>query len=227
MQRIYLTDISKIEDEVFDRLMKLLPSDRRGRASKIRKESERKLSVAAGVLLSAALSDYVRGSRDEAICFVQLDEVKTEELCAIAETETESGDHGKPYLKKYPELFFNLSHSGSVAFLVWADVPVGCDVQVVRSCSERLVQKACSPSEKQYVLSAEGEERDLRFSRIWCLKESVLKAVGIGIGTRLSEIETVDEQGNLYENADWFEEEWELSEIELLPGYCFGICKRL
>ena len=37
--------------------------------------------------------------------------------------------NGKPYLKDYPELYFNLSHSGTMAMAVFADTEAGCDIE--------------------------------------------------------------------------------------------------
>ncbi|WP_404955533.1 4'-phosphopantetheinyl transferase family protein [Streptomyces sp. 147326] len=69
--------------------------------------------------------------------------------------------------------------------------PVGVDVEGDRDrCSPELVDKVLSPRERETVLATPDPVRTRAFLRCWTRKEAVLKAVGVGITTTLSELET-------------------------------------
>lgn len=95
-------------------------------------------------------------------------------------------EQGKPYLSGR-EYEFNLSHSGRYAACAIADYPVGLDMQILCSCSEKLVRRFFAKREQDIILSA--NDRDAAFTRLWCRKESYLKTLGCGIRTELSSLD--------------------------------------
>ena len=192
MVKIYLGDIATIKDK--DRLLELLPSDRVRRILRLRKEEDRLLSIGAGTLLRVALSEYEKSGFTEGTVRVDFSCIPDSGPEAERMRTTE-GPHGKPELPAYPGFFFNLSHSGIKVMLVCSDAEIGCDVQKAGPCRERVLKRAFAPSEKAYVNGAEGEERDVRFTEVWALKESILKAVGVGICTELNAFSVIDEAG--------------------------------
>ena len=55
---------------------------------------------------------------------------------------------GKPFLAHYPDIHFNLSHSGTVALCAISDQPVGADVEVPRKISPDLICYTMSDEEQ-------------------------------------------------------------------------------
>ena len=53
-----------------------------------------------------------------------------EEGAAQLERMLTKGENGKPYLHGYPEIHFNISHSGAYAVCALAGIPVGIDIQI-------------------------------------------------------------------------------------------------
>lgn len=92
---------------------------------------------------------------------------------------------GKPHLREWPELAFNLSHSEDLAFIVLADSPtaIGIDVETVRAMPDaiELAETVCSREETDAI--AADAEPDRAFLRVWTRKEAVSKALGLGVGS--------------------------------------------
>lgn len=101
--------------------------------------------------------------------------------------------HGPPaVLLPATSLRISISHTVGCAALAVSQEPVGVDVEQRRNLPvERLSRVVLSGSEREHLAAhPEGPERDREFLRCWTRKEAVLKAVGIGIATNLTEVET-------------------------------------
>ncbi|GFS94678.1 l-aminoadipate-semialdehyde dehydrogenase-phosphopantetheinyl transferase [Nephila pilipes] len=97
---------------------------------------------------------------------------------------------GKPYLEKNEKFFFNISHHGEFCVLAAEqNSNVGIDVMKVEHRGKRsvteffsLMQKQFSSHEWNFIMQPGPEKEQLkRFYRLWCLKESYVKAIGTGI----------------------------------------------
>ncbi len=95
------------------------------------------------------------------------------------------GENGKPYLKK-GHTFFNISHSGNYVLLSVSESEIGCDVQTVGKYNPRIAERFFTKEEKSFLEKSENQPRD--FTRLWALKESVLKKTGEGITGGLNSV---------------------------------------
>ena len=86
---------------------------------------------------------------------------------------------GKPALQDYPQIQFNVSHCKGLISCILADVPVGIDVEYVRTYSPYAAMHALSQQELDDIDRAEDPDR--RFFIYWTLKESCIKAMGFGL----------------------------------------------
>lgn len=85
-------------------------------------------------------------------------------------------------------LRFNVSHTrGMVALLLANGREVGVDVEAAREIRDYpgIARHSFSPVEANHVLSRAGEERAALFLRYWTLKESYIKARGMGLSLPL------------------------------------------
>ncbi|MEV6080286.1 MULTISPECIES: 4'-phosphopantetheinyl transferase family protein [unclassified Streptomyces] len=101
--------------------------------------------------------------------------------------------HGPPAVVRPSSPFrISLSHSAGCCVLAVARVPVGVDVEGVRTLdTEELARVALTAAELRHVRDAPaGMPRSRAFLRCWTRKEAVLKAVGIGLAADLTRIET-------------------------------------
>jgi len=162
--RIYMLDMTLPEEKISDGLFKeaqCLSQQRQKKIRALRFGKDRLLSLGAGILLKIGLERYGISEREAVICL---------------------GEHGKPYLRDYPNLHFNLSHSGSMVMAAFSDVPVGCDVEKIGEARLPVAHRFFAPEElKRLEQAPPGEERNRLFFRFWTLKESVLKATGNGM----------------------------------------------
>lgn len=90
------------------------------------------------------------------------------------------GIHGKPYLEGNADIKINLSHCNELAVCaVGKGTAIGIDCEALRTVRERVIKRVCTVQEQYEIEHAENA--DLAFTRFWTLKESFVKAIGIGV----------------------------------------------
>ncbi len=105
----------------------------------------------------------------------------------------DKAEFGKPYLKDYPEINFNMSHSGDCFLIALGEnCQVGVDIESYkpRSTWEGLVKKCFAQEEIDYWMSLDPKQRGAAFYDIWVQKEAFVKAVGQGITLGLNQCVT-------------------------------------
>lgn len=164
MMNYYLTDTSFLRDPaVFEQKLSLVDEARKEKILKYRFDKDRRLSLAAALLLRRALEESG----------VLQDKLTKLNVSVNAQ--------GKPYLPDYPELHFNLSHSGEIALCVLADCPAGCDIQETTDIPEEMVQQFFHPGEYQQMMTLPTEQRQEFALKLWAWKEAYVKAAGLGM----------------------------------------------
>lgn len=136
--------------------------ERREYALRYRREQDRRLSVAAFLLLQQALRL----------------EFGIEHVPQFS-----YGPNGKPYLAEYPEIHFNLSHCREAAACVVATHPVGIDVECIDHYDKELLPHTMNDAEQRLIINS--PRPDIAFIRLWTMKESLLKLTGQGISNEL------------------------------------------
>ena len=103
-----------------------------------------------------------------------------EQLLEALAASLKKGPYGKPYLAGYPEIHFNISHSGGWAVCALASMPCGVDIQERRSIrSRRMVERTMNAREQRQILEAEDGTGE--FIKLWTYKESCIKLSGEGL----------------------------------------------
>ena len=147
------------EEALRNSLMERVPEERRRKVRRTVSVRQKAAVLGAGLLLEHMLKGVLP---------------ETAEDLRIAE---QAG--GKPYLRDHPEIYFNLSHSGSYAACALSRLPVGIDLQQFVPRKADIAARHFTVEEQQYIREAESEEA--AFFQIWALKESFLKAAGQGL----------------------------------------------
>lgn len=135
---------------------------RREHALRYRKEHDRRLSLAAYLLLCDALKKEYGFDETPTFGF---------------------GTHGKPFLAEHPDIHFNLSHCDHAAVCAVASHPVGIDVECIALQDDEVVKRTMNEQERQLI--AQSPRPEATFTRLWTMKESVLKLSGDGIADNL------------------------------------------
>lgn len=95
------------------------------------------------------------------------------------------GAHGKPYLKN-GTAYFNLTHCRGLAACIVGNAECGVDAEPLgRHVPAGVMRRVCSPEEQAFLKSC-GKDPDA-FFRLWTLKESYVKAIGMGLAFPLRE----------------------------------------
>lgn len=210
---LYWMDTGELENDIyFSEYYKTMSHARRRKVDAFLFAKDKRLSLGAGILMDRGLSAY--GLRER-------------------EAVVSCRENGKPYLPGYPQIHFNLSHSGSRALAVFAKVETGCDIEQVQQADLALAQRFFTIQEYDLIAGQqEREQRDETFFRMWTLKESFLKAVGTGLGLSLDAFEIIippegeitvcqktDEACRFYPGRFVFRE-------YRMEGYCMAVCFR-
>ena len=94
---------------------------------------------------------------------------------------------GKPFCLVPGSGHFNLSHSGQWIIAAFDDSPVGVDIELIKPLAPGVVELALSPKEIKTMHALPETERLSYFTDVWTLKESWLKASGLGLIDHLSD----------------------------------------
>jgi len=164
---LYIFDkINLLDDDFPERNASLLSEERKTKFRRLRSSENKKASVSVYLLLRLAL---------------------LKEFGITDIVEFSYAKNRKPFLRNFPKIHFNLSHSQDVAACVISDVEVGVDVQQIRNVKENVAKRVLTDKEFDEYKSAQSQNE--YFCKIWTIKESFLKWSGQGITTELRDIE--------------------------------------
>lgn len=177
--------------------------ERRERALRLRFDKDRRLCVAAELLLRRTLCDF--GYTEEPVIL--------------------RGVYGKPYLADGDGVFFNLSHSGDRVLCAVSDLECGCDIERVREADLRVAERFFCPSEYALIASqTAAERRNELFFRLWTLKESYVKASGRGLSMPFDSFSLQLDGPRVSVSERGCDDTYSLFEYGGLEGYRCALC---
>jgi 4'-phosphopantetheinyl transferase len=166
---VWLTRPETVADDVLESYVPLMTRDEAERWQRFRFERDKRLHLVARALVRTTLSRY--------------------EDVAPGAWRFEAGEHGRPSIRVPNSLlFFNLTHTaGLVAVAVATEPEVGLDVEGVspERVSPELCKRVFSPDEVSELNRLPASEQPGRFFDLWTLKESYIKARGLGLAVPL------------------------------------------
>lgn len=167
MIQVYLLNMNReLNEGERQQSLDILTPERKAKALRFRRFKDQNRSIATGLL--------------EAYAFIQiLGSSKSEYLI-------EKGPEGKPYLKDYPEIHYNISHAGDWIVCGIGGQPLGIDVECADKYTERVVTRFFQKEEVEDILSEPDLERRKEiFAEYWVMKESFMKLSGGGLSIPL------------------------------------------
>lgn len=211
---LYYAKIADYEAEsVVQKWLPQMEERRRKQLLSVNNPKVRARSLAAGVSLRLALGEKLGLSDTEPL-------------------QIKYGEAGKPYLADYPDMHFNLSHSGAYVCCGISNAPVGVDIQQYQEMKARIAERFFTEQDNQMLqeleqVSGRYEEWKRLFFRIWSIREGYLKLTGSGLSRDLDSFEIDWEQGAIWERevgkaapAAWF---WS---GERFDGYSVCVCSK-
>lgn len=88
-------------------------------------------------------------------------------------------ENKKPYIPDYPDIHFNISHSGEYVAVALSEKPVGVDIEKIKEYNYDVLKRVCN--EKELIQIEESLDKASEFIKLWTQKEAVLKMKGCGI----------------------------------------------
>lgn len=95
-------------------------------------------------------------------------------------------ENGKPYLKAFPNFFFNISHSEMLVAIGFSDTEIGIDTEKLRLPNFKIAERFFSADEKIYI-----GDNPKHFFEVWTKKEAFLKREGTGLKFPLSSYDVI------------------------------------
>jgi 4'-phosphopantetheinyl transferase len=204
--RVYIADISALkETSVFERFLGQVPEYRQKKAMSFKFPKGKMQSLGVGLLLKQACRDAGLLGADDHIAY---------------------GENGKPYLVDFPDVHFNLSHSGERVMCVISPFEVGCDVEMIKGDRGKLAERFFKPEESAWIKHFETlDAQSEAFYRLWTLKECYMKVTGRGLSLMPDMFALhVDENENVSLFHDGDRPEYSFREIDLHDGYRYAYC---
>lgn len=163
--RVFFAPLSAAED----RHVSLLTGPELDRRQRYVQADDRDRFTLATVLLKGAAARWLSAP---------VEDIVVDRTCATCGEQ-----HGRPRIVGR-ELHASIAHSGGFVAVALSDVAaVGVDIEVVGDRRyEPLLDDVCTPAERSHVRSRED------FYAYWTRKESVLKALGVGLEVPMPEI---------------------------------------
>lgn len=104
-------------------------------------------------------------------------------------------NRGKPYFNEYPDIFFNISHSGQFAACAFSDHEVGLDLQMVPHMDNarllKIARRFFSDADFQELSQASSAALPQAFTDMWAAHEAYVKLTGEGLSD-VKEFSAVD-----------------------------------
>lgn len=129
---------------------------------------------------------HLKGKIQNALAYILLIKALKEEGVFYEMPYFHYNEHGKPYLKNYPDWYFNFSHSKNAVCCVIAKEEIGIDIEEVREYKEALARYSCNDEEMMFLSQSDNKSDD--FYRLWTRKEAVFKLIGSGITKEIKHI---------------------------------------
>ncbi|RXT13598.1 4'-phosphopantetheinyl transferase superfamily protein [Ammoniphilus sp. CFH 90114] len=130
----------------------------------------------------------------------------------------------KPYIVGMPHAHFNVSHSGEWVVSAFGSFPVGIDVEQIRPIDLELAHRFFSTKEVAQLQLQPEEEKLSYFFQLWTLKESYVKAKGMGLSIPLQSFSFECKMGSILFRCEDEQENWCFRQYALASGYEMTIC---
>ena len=112
-------------------------------------------------------------------------------------------EYGKPFWPNGP--YFSISHYKHGIAVAIDEHPIGIDIEAIRHADDDLLARTMNKFEQSKIKNQKSKiESDREFTRLWTLKEAIVKAQGVGIQS-FEQLQTVID--NRESNIETFEKE--------------------
>lgn len=113
-------------------------------------------------------------------------------------------EHGKPFLVNYPKIKYNISHASNYVVCVISNgIPVGIDVESIRSTDMKIAKRFFTSDEYNYLREQPLTIQNECFYKLWTMKESYIKMIGKGLSIPLNSFSVLNKEST---NSAYFQQ---------------------
>ncbi|WP_397386519.1 4'-phosphopantetheinyl transferase family protein [Paenibacillus terrigena] len=199
---IAINRAENIDEEMFNHALQWIPEDHRYPIMRLRRKEDRDLALLGALLIRYAIS----------------------KACSIPfkDIVIRKNEYGKPYLSGSHHIHFNISHSGQWVVLMLSEYPVGVDIEQIKDIDLTAFDLFFASCEINRLSSYTGRQKLSCFYDLWTLKESYMKAIGVGL--------------SMPPDSFWIEfepriavyphqaEDWHFRQYAFSPEYKLSVC---
>ena len=132
--------------------------------------------------------------------------------------------YGKPMLVNYPEIHFNISHSGPWVLCGVSEKTIGIDIEGGSTVDILLIAERFF-SEKEYSYVLDSNNMKDTFYQIWTLKECYIKCIGTGLSTPIASFQFEINQNSISISRTNVQQlNYKFLSIKMCDEYYVGIC---
>ncbi|WP_410985596.1 4'-phosphopantetheinyl transferase family protein [Bacillus cereus] len=193
-----------IEGDIYNLLLSFISEEKKRRLKRYIKKEDAYRTLLGDVLIRSVICDKYGLSNTN--------------------IEFENNEYGKPGLKGFNNLFFNISHSADWIVCVVDGNSVGIDIEKVGSIEYENIIQFFSDEEKKVLNLKESTEKEEYFYDLWTLKESYVKAIGKGLSIPLNSFGIIKTGGNIKVETNDMNFECFFRQYELDTYYKLSVC---
>lgn len=203
---VYIANTESLkENGLYNAAFDAVSAERKDKVLRYRFLKDRVLSLGAELLLRKALRE----------CGIEIPEIRYG-----------FGTDGKPFLKGGEGFNFNISHSEDLVMVAVSENETGCDIEKITEIDLEIAKKFFFREEYENIAALPAsEERNELFFRYWTLKESFMKATGLGMRLPLDSFQILignDGKTGVRQSVDT--KNYNFNEIDAFPGYKCALC---
>ena len=201
--KIYTADVRELDDpELFRCIYSGVSSDRKSKTDRMVFNQDKKLSLGAGALLECVLASH-----------------------GVTDLTFTTEHNKKPRLVNEYGIKFNISHSGTKVICAVSDNDIGCDVEQITDINMEIAKRFFFAEEYEALMKCtDRAERNDLFFRYWTLKESFMKAVGLGFMLALDDLCILLDKDNISVRQTADSRKYFFREFFLNDGYRYAVC---
>lgn len=201
--KIYTADVGELDDtELFRCIYSRVSSDRKAKTDRMVFNKDKKLSLGAGALLEYALASH-----------------------GVTDLTFTTEHNKKPKLANDHGIKFNISHSGTKVICAVSDNDIGCDVEQITDINMEIAKRFFFAEEYEALMKCpDRAERNDLFFRYWTIKESFMKATGLGFRLALDDFCILLDKDNISVRHTVDSRKYFFREFFLNDGYRYAVC---
>lgn len=210
---IYLLDISELNPDECD-VHKYIPEDRYKKMRAFSLKEDRARLLGNELIFEYGLNELYG--------------IQVYNKCSESWIKRDTLEKGKPYLSCFPEVCYNMSHSGKYSICSFSKRTIGTDIELIQENKLQVAKSYYNAEEYNKLVSLDEIDQRYKFYEIWVLYESFLKAIGQGLSIPFNRY-SFEKNGDIFKVIHDYDNNSYISQvINLNDGdYIFAVCVKL